>query len=155
MVAMHFNSMAIGVGKELISTVVRQGWASSKYSAYTRLYVAKSRFMFTKKTVTSTKFSHLLQEASSTAFTLSKTDRHCASKSNSRKFPLWSSFKPGTPLSFESEPAVRGPTPDKKSKLPTLRACGYEPTGFGALAALIFPEVDMFDWFGSKVSESA
>ena len=28
--------------------------------------------------------------------------------------------------------AKGGPTPDKKSKFPTRRACGYKPTGFGA-----------------------
>ena len=32
-VAMHFSSMAIGVGNRLISIVVRQGWLSLKYSA--------------------------------------------------------------------------------------------------------------------------
>ncbi len=32
-VAIHFNSIAIGVGSELISTVVRHGWLSRKYSA--------------------------------------------------------------------------------------------------------------------------
>lgn len=32
-VAIHFNSIAIGVGKALISMVVRHGWFSLKYSA--------------------------------------------------------------------------------------------------------------------------
>jgi hypothetical protein len=36
-VAMHFNSIAIGEGKALISTVVLQGCASLKYSAYNLL----------------------------------------------------------------------------------------------------------------------
>ncbi len=45
--AIHFNSTAMGVGKESTSTVVRQGLGSTsaKYSAYKRLKVAKSRFM--------------------------------------------------------------------------------------------------------------
>jgi hypothetical protein len=37
MVAMHFNSMAIGDGKAFISTVVLHGFASLKYSAYNLL----------------------------------------------------------------------------------------------------------------------
>ena len=48
------------------------------------------------------------------------------------KFPFLSNFKPGTSESVASEPAVRGPTPDQQSKVPTRRACGYKPTGFGA-----------------------
>src|SRR5262249_20126049 len=36
-VAMHFSSIAIGVGSRVTSTVVRQGWASLKYSAHRRL----------------------------------------------------------------------------------------------------------------------
>ena len=49
------------------------------------------------------------------------------------KLPFLSNFNPGTAESVSSEPATLGPTPDKKSKLPTRRACGYNPTGFGAL----------------------
>src|SRR5688500_16592372 len=30
-------------------------------------------------------------------------------------------------------PRSRGPTPDKNKRLPTRRACGYKPTGSGAL----------------------
>ena len=36
-VAIHFNSIAIGVGNDKTSTVVRQGRLSEKYSAYIRL----------------------------------------------------------------------------------------------------------------------
>ena len=72
-VAMHFNSMAIGVGKRLISMVVRQGWLSLKYSAYKRLNVWKSRFMSTKNTVTSTSWDQLLPLASKMDFTFAKT----------------------------------------------------------------------------------
>jgi hypothetical protein len=50
-----------------------------------------------------------------------------------------------------SEPAVRGPTPDKKSKFPTRLAWGYEPTGFGALSALILSlMVSILDYKKSK-----
>ena len=38
------------------------------------------------------------------------------------KFPFLSNSKPGTTESVASEPAVRGPTPDKNNKLPTFRA---------------------------------
>jgi len=34
---MHFNSMAMGVGKLRTSTVVRQGGSLAKYSAQSRL----------------------------------------------------------------------------------------------------------------------
>ena len=143
---MHFNSMAIGVGKRVDFNRCSAGLSVFEVLRIHPVVCGEiALHVYQERRSRQLRFSHLLPEASSTARTLSKTDRHCASKSNSRKFPLWSSFKPGTPLSLASEPAVRGPTPDKKSKLPTLRACGYEPTGFGALAALIFPEVDMFD----------
>jgi hypothetical protein len=36
-VAMHLSSMAMGVGKQFTSTVVRQGCVSAKYSAHSRL----------------------------------------------------------------------------------------------------------------------
>jgi hypothetical protein len=53
---------------------------------------------------------------------------------------LWSNFKPGTDESVAFDPATRGPTPDKKSKSPTFRACGYKPTGFGALEVEILSD---------------
>jgi hypothetical protein len=34
-------------------------------------------------------------------------------------------------------PRSLGPTPERNSKLPTLRACGYKPTGSGALLEFI------------------
>ncbi len=129
--------MAIGVGKAFISHVVLHGWLSLKYSAYKRLYVWKSRFMLTKNTVTSTRFSHFEPDSSKITRTLSKTERHCASKSNSIKFPFLSNFKPGTPESVSSEPAVQGPTPERNNKFPTFRACGYKPTGLGAFCVEI------------------
>src|SRR4028119_767513 len=47
-------------------------------------------------------------------------------------FPFSSSLTPGI-----SEAAlVRGPTPDKNKRFPTRRACGYKPTGSGALEEL-------------------
>ena len=55
---MTFNSMAMGVGKQLISTVVLQGRLSMKNSLYIWLYFLKSSFMLVRKTVTSTRFSH-------------------------------------------------------------------------------------------------
>jgi hypothetical protein len=48
--------------------------------------------------------------------------------------PFSSSSTPGiffVPLSL-------GPTPDKNNKLPYCRACGYSPTGSGALLDSIF-----------------
>lgn len=36
-VAITFSSIPIGVGRQLISIVVRQGWLSLKYSAYSLL----------------------------------------------------------------------------------------------------------------------
>jgi hypothetical protein len=47
-------------------------------------------------------------------------------------FPAASNSTPGIFL----EPFSLGPTPDKKSKFPTLLACGYNPTGSGALDEL-------------------
>src|SRR5690606_21370704 len=58
-VATTFSSMAIGVGRQLISSVVRQGGSCSKYSFHSRLYTGKSSFMLVRKTVTSTIFSQL------------------------------------------------------------------------------------------------
>src|SRR5262245_53660538 len=71
-VAMTFNSIAIGVGRQLISIVVRVGFGlpepggPAKYSAYSLLYFAKSSLMFVRSTSTSTIFSHLLPASSST-----------------------------------------------------------------------------------------
>src|SRR6476620_770403 len=48
MVAMTLSSIAIGVGRALTSTVVRHGLLSLKYSAYKRLYDAKSFAIFVK-----------------------------------------------------------------------------------------------------------
>lgn len=119
----------MGVGKQFTSTVVRQGWLSAKYWAYSRLKVWKSRCMLTKNTVTSTKFSHLLPDASSTERTFWNTEWHWASKSKWVKLPHLSNCVPGmVVLSLGS----RGPMPDKNNKLPTLRACGYKPTALGA-----------------------
>jgi hypothetical protein len=56
------------------------------------------------------------------------------------KFPFLSNVKPGTAESVASEPATRGPTPERKSKFPTFRACGYNPTGFGAFVVEILDE---------------
>lgn len=47
-------------------------------------------------------------------------------------------------LSAESLPATRGPTPERKSRFPTFRACGYAPTGFGALDEEIVEELLIF-----------
>src|SRR4051812_542176 len=58
-----------------------------------------------------------------------------------------------SPMSFSSTPGIffvpfsRGPTPDKKSRLPTLRAWGYSPTGSGALDELTS---DISDTFGQN-----
>src|SRR5262245_53503781 len=68
-VAITFNSTAIGVGRQLISSVVRVGLgfpSPAKNSAYSLLYVAKSSFMFVRNTVTSTIFSHVEPASSST-----------------------------------------------------------------------------------------
>lgn len=108
--------------------------------------------MFTKKTVTSTNSSQLEPEASKMARTLSKTLRHCASKSNSRKLPFLSNFNPGTAESVASEPATRGPTPERKSNSPTRRACGYEPTGLGALSVDI-RDVSDINLFFANIQE--
>ncbi len=51
---MHLSSIAIGVGRQLISNVVLQGGLLAKYSAHNRLYVAKSSFILVRNTVTST-----------------------------------------------------------------------------------------------------
>ena len=115
-VAMTFSSTAIGVGRQFTSTVVRAGWHSAKCSAYRLLKVAKLSFMFVRKTVTSTMFAHAEPASSRIARMLRKTDRHWAAKS------------PG----IASVPGSRGPMPERKSKLPTRRACGYAPTGLGA-----------------------
>ena len=48
-------------------------------------------------------------------------------------FPCSSNVTPG--ISFE--PFFLGPTPDRKSKFPTFFACGYAPTGSGALSEFI------------------
>src|SRR3954469_2498811 len=79
--AMHLSSIAIGVGSAVTPTVVRQGRALAKYSAYRRLQAAKSRCMSVRKTVTSTRSSQRAPASSSTARTFSNTDRHCASMS--------------------------------------------------------------------------
>jgi hypothetical protein len=39
------------------------------------------------------------------------------------------------------EPATLGPTPDRNKRFPTFRACGYNPTGFGAFDVLIFSDI--------------
>jgi hypothetical protein len=65
-------------------------------------------------------------------FYIGKNTVYLGSKSKALKLPLWSNSKPGTPLSLASLPAVLGPTPLKNNRLPTLRAWGYKPTGFGA-----------------------
>ena len=75
--------------------------------------------MSTKKTVTSINSAQLDPEDSSMIRTFSKTLRHCASKSNAMKFPFLSKVKPGTTESDASEPATRGPTPDKNNRFPT------------------------------------
>src|SRR5882762_1615271 len=79
--AMHFSSMAMGVGSAVTSTVVRQGRAPAKYSAYSRLKVAKSRPMSVRKTVMSTRSSQRAPASSRTQRTLSNTARHCTAMS--------------------------------------------------------------------------
>src|SRR6266404_4413839 len=79
--AMHFSSMAMGVGSAVTSTVVRQGRAPARYSAYRRLKVAKSRPMSVRKTVTSTRSSQRAPASSRTQRTLSNTARHCTAMS--------------------------------------------------------------------------
>src|SRR5687767_6170823 len=61
--------------------------------------------------------------------TFRKTEWHWASMSYDLMLPFSSSSTPGIFL----VPRSRGPTPDKNNKLPTRRACGYNPTGSGAL----------------------
>src|SRR5258705_4767301 len=79
--ATHFSSTAMGVGSAATSTVVLHGRALATYSAYSRLKVAKSRAMSVRKTVTSTRSSQRAPASSSTARTLSNTDRHCTAMS--------------------------------------------------------------------------
>src|SRR6202171_1936303 len=128
--AMHFNSMAMGVGSAPTSTVVRQGRASRKYSAYNLLYAAKSRFISVRNTVTSTRSSQRAPASSSTARTLSNTDRHCASMSYDSTVPSGRSSPPG----ISCDPRLRGPIPERKSSPPARRAWGYAPTGSGGRA---------------------
>src|ERR1041385_6724870 len=79
MVAITFNSIAMGVGRQLISSVVRQGGFSLKYSAHSLLYFGKSSFILVRYTVTSTILSQLLPLSSKMYFMLRKTLWHCAS----------------------------------------------------------------------------
>ena len=96
--------------------------ASLKYSAYNRLYVGKSRFMFTRKTVTSTRFSHLLPLASNTFRTLSNTFRHCASKSKAKK-------KKDEIAATQSPPSLPPPPPGSPAalKVPSRRNQMWSP----------------------------
>jgi hypothetical protein len=55
-------------------------------------------------------------------------------------FPCSSNSTPGIFL----VPRSRGPTPLKNNKLPTRRACGYNPTGSGAFDDSIDFSVLMF-----------
>lgn len=48
MVAITFNSIAIGVGRQFTSIVVRQGGLFLKYSAQSLLYFGKSSFMLVR-----------------------------------------------------------------------------------------------------------
>src|ERR1044071_325246 len=40
----------------------------------------------------------------------------------------------------------RGPTPDRNSRLPTRRACGYAPTGLGASATVTSSLMPLRSW---------
>ena len=73
--------MAIGVGRQLISSVVLHGGSFSKYSFHKRLYAAKSSFMLVRNTVTSTIFSHEEPASSKIHFTFWNTLRTCVSMS--------------------------------------------------------------------------
>jgi hypothetical protein len=64
------------------------------------------------------------------------------------KLPFLSNFSPGTAESVSSEPATLGPTPDKNNRFPTRRACGYNPTGLGALFVEIRFCSDIFNALG-------
>jgi hypothetical protein len=74
--------------------------------------------MSVRKTVTSITFSSELPASSRIAFTFSRHERVCASM----------------PAAIASVSRLRGPIPETKSRLPKRRACGYGPTGLGALA---------------------
>src|SRR5215831_5578070 len=72
--------------------------------------------MSVRKTVTSTTFSSELPASSRIALTFSMHARVCASM----------------PSGIFSVSRSRGPIPERKSKFPTRRACGYGPRGRGA-----------------------
>lgn len=69
-------------------------------------------------------------------------------------FPFVSSVTPG--ISFD--PRLRGPTPERNSRFPTLRACGYEPTGSGAfsetyslVSSMFLKEIDIENYLFSHL----
>src|SRR4029077_3280415 len=84
--------------------------------------------MFVRNTVTSTMSFQLTPASSSTSRTFSNTARHCVSISYPSGLPVASSVTPGISLL----PRLRGPIPERNSKLPTCFACGNAPTGSGA-----------------------
>ena len=75
MVAITFNSTAIGVGRDKTSIVVLHGKQSEKCFLYKELNFLKSSDMFVKKTVTSTIFSQLDPHSSIINLILLNVDR--------------------------------------------------------------------------------
>ena len=94
---MTFSSMSIGVGRLETSTVVRVGRVagSGNASVQSRFRVPKSSAMWVRKQVTSTMSDHSAPAAVSTARTLAKTARVCASKSRAMTAPVASWVTPG------------------------------------------------------------
>src|SRR5208283_3423658 len=81
--------------------------------------------MSVRKTVTSTRCSHLVPASSRMARTLANTLWHWATMSLARTFPSSSKVTPGMLLL----PRTRGPIPERKRRFPTRRAWGNWPTG--------------------------
>jgi hypothetical protein len=40
-------------------------------------------------------------------------------------------------------PALRGPMPERNNKPAALRACGYKPTGYGAVSKKCFSDLNL------------
>src|SRR5277367_1427524 len=86
--------------------------------------------MSVRKTVTSTRRSHVVPASSRMARTLAKTLSHCATMSLATTLPSASKVTPGISLL----PRTRGPMPERNRRFPTRRACGKLPTGSAARA---------------------
>ena len=122
--AITFISTEIGVGSESTPTVVRVGWMLPKYSAYTSIESVEVALHVGQ---IDRHVEHFLQRAAG----LFENRLHVLDARPRLHFDVVVPSPPEQP-GISPVTGLRGPIPDRKSRSPTRRACGYGPTGFGA-----------------------